>query len=129
MSRRLCEFYNLAPQLVVPDVRKAAEYYRDKFGFEIDGFFFDEPPVYSIVHRDGATIHFGRSDNGETKNNEMVRKGSRLDVYILISDVVALYDELKERGANIVEGPIERVYGRTEITVVDENGFHLVFGE
>jgi len=40
-----------------------------------------------------------------------------------------LLDELKASGANIVEGPIARPYGRTEITVLDDNGYQIVFGE
>jgi len=128
MDRKPCEFYRVAPQFVVPDVVKAAEYYRDKFGFEILGYFLD-PPVFAIVSRDGVEIHFGKSDSGEVKINNSVRKGLGTDAYIFISDVIGLHDELKSRGADIVEGPIERPYDRTEITVVDENGYQIVFGE
>src|SRR5690349_22327315 len=119
MSRPKSEFYRLAPQFVVPDVVKSAEFYRDKLGFEILGYFLD-PPVFAIVRRDGAEIHFGKSDRGEVKVNDSVRKGLGTDAYIFISDIVGLHEELKKRGANIVEGPIERPYGRIEITVVDE---------
>jgi hypothetical protein len=128
MSRKICEFSRLAPQFIVPDVVQAAEYYRDKFGFEILGYFLD-PPVFAIVRRDGAEIHFGKSDTGKVKVNDSVRKGLGTDAYIFISDVVGLHDELTRRGANIVEGPVERPYDRTEITVVDENGYQIVFGE
>jgi hypothetical protein len=34
----------VAPQFIVPDVVAAAEYYRDKLGFQILGYFL-EPPV------------------------------------------------------------------------------------
>lgn len=128
MSRPRCEFYRLAPQFVVPDVVESAEYYRDTFGFEILGYFLD-PPVFAIVRRDGAEIHFGKSDTGRVNINDSVRKGLGTDAYIFISDVNALYEELKTRGANIVEGPVQRPYGRSEITVVDENGYQIVFGE
>lgn len=128
MSRPKCEFYRLAPQFVVPDVVKSAEYYRDKFGFEILGYFLD-PPVFAIVRRDGAEIHLGKSDNGEVNLNDSVRKGLGTDAYIFISDVIGLHEELKQRGANIVEGPIERPYDRIELTVIDEDGYQIVFGE
>ena len=128
MSRRKCEFYRLAPQFVVPDVVKSAEYYRDRFGFEILGYFLD-PPVFAIVSRDGAEIHLGKSDNGDVNLNDSVRKGLGTDAYIFVSDVLALYDELQERGANIVEGPVERPYDRVELTVVDTCGYQIVFGE
>ena len=128
MSRPKCEFYRLAPQFVVPDVVKSAEYYRDKLGFEILSYFLD-PPVFAIVRRDGAEIHFGKSDKGEVNLNECVRKGLGTDAYIFISDVISLHEELISRGANVVEGPIERPYARIELTVRDEDGYQIVFGE
>jgi hypothetical protein len=53
----------IAPHFVVPDVVRAAEYYRDKFGFEIRGFFAN-PPVFTIVRREEIEIHLGKSSDG-----------------------------------------------------------------
>jgi len=128
MSRPRCEFYRLAPQFVVPDVVKSAEYYRDKLGFEILGYFLD-PPVFAIVRRDGAEIHLGKSDSGQVNPNDRVRRGLGTDAYIFVSDVIGLCDELKANGVNIIEGPVERPYDRTEITVLDDDGYQIVFGE
>ena len=128
MSRSKCEFQSVAPQFVVPDVVKSAEYYRDKLGFEILGYFLD-PPVFAIVRRGGTEIHLGTSDNGSVNLNESVRKGLGTDAYVFISDVISLNDELTLRGANIVEGPIERPYGRIELSVRDDDGYQIVFGE
>ena len=118
----------IAPQFVVPDVVKTAEYYRDFLGFKILGFFSD-PPVYAMVARDGVEIHFGSADGDEIKVNESVRKGLGTDAYIFVSDVQKLYEEFLERSVNITEGPVKRIYNCTEITVKDCNGFQLVFGE
>jgi catechol 2,3-dioxygenase-like lactoylglutathione lyase family enzyme len=128
MSAKECEFFRLAPQFVVPDVRRSAEYYRDKFGFEILGYFLD-PPVFAIVRRGGAEIHFGKSDDGEVNLNNSVRRGFGTDAYIFVSDILRLFDELRENGVAIVDGPTERPYGRTEITVLDEDGYQIVFGQ
>ena len=128
MSRPHCEFLRIAPQFVVPDVVKSAEYYRDKLGFEILGYFLD-PPVFAIVRRDGAEIHLGKSDKGAVNPNDLVRKRLGTDAYIFISDVIGLHEELKSRGANIFEGPVERPYGRIELTVIDGDGYQIVFGE
>ncbi len=46
-----------------------------------------------------------------------------------MSDMDALHQELLEGGAEIVEGPMRRVYNRVEITIKDCNGFQLVFRE
>ena len=118
----------IAPQFVVTDVVKTAEYYRDFLGFKILGYFLD-PPVYAMVARDGVEIHFGKADGDEIKVNESVRKGLGSDAYIFVSDVQKLYEEFLTSGANITEGPIKRIYNCTEITVKDCNGFQLVFGE
>ena len=126
MPKPLCT--GIAPQFVVTDVVKTAEFYRDKLGFELLGYFLD-PPVFAMVRRDSAEIHFGKADTEQTQTNEMVRKGLGTDAYIFVTDVNTLYEEFVESGVEIAEGPIKRVYDCTEITVKDCNGFQLVFGE
>ena len=118
----------IAPQFVVPDVVRTAEFYRDKLGFELLGYFAD-PPVYAMVRRNSAEIHFGKADGDSIKFNEMVRRGLGTDAYIFVTDVNALYEEFRANGVEITEGPIKRIYECTEITVKDCNGFQLVFGE
>ena len=122
------KFNKIAPQIVVPDVVKTAEYYRDTLGFSILSYFLD-PPVYAMVERDGVEIHFGKSDSGEIKTNEMVRKGLGIEVYIWVSDIEKLFEELKERNADIKDGIITRIYGSREIVIVDCNGFRICFGD
>jgi len=118
----------IAPQFVVPDVVRTAEFYCEKLGFELLGYFLD-PPVYAMVRRDNAEIHFGKADSERVQTNETVRKGLGTDAYIFVSDVNALYEEFVERGVDVVEGPTKRIYNCTEITIKDCNGFQLVFGE
>ncbi len=121
------KFAKITPQFVVLDVVKTAEYYRDVLGFSILGYFLD-PPVFAMVERDGAELHFGKADGNEMKVNESVRRGLGTDAYIIVSDINGLHKELVEKGANIIDGPVKRVYGNTEITIKDCNGFQLVFG-
>jgi catechol 2,3-dioxygenase-like lactoylglutathione lyase family enzyme len=121
-------FTGIAPQFVVPDVVLTAEFYRDKLGFELLGYFAD-PPVYAMVRRDSAELHFGKADSGAVQVNETVRRGLGTDAYIFVTDVNALFAEFTEKGVDIIDGPIKRVYNCTEITVRDCNGFTLVFGE
>src|SRR5437868_15498622 len=122
------EFYAIAPTFVVPDVVRTAEHYRDVLGFEVLGYFMD-PPVFAIVRRGGAEIHFGRSDAGRVVTNESIRAGLGADAYIFVSDMKALHDEFIASGADILEGPIERPYRRVEIGVIDRDGHKLVFVE
>lgn len=120
------ELKSIAPQFVVPDVVATAEYYRDVLGFNILGYW-AEPPVYSMVARDGVEIHFGKAESAGASNST-VRSGS-FDVYIWVTDVEAIFDELTATGADILEGPVKRIYESTEVVVRDLNGFHLVFAD
>jgi hypothetical protein len=45
----------IAPLFLVEDVVRAAEYYRDKLGFEIGPYFLD-PPVFVIVRRNDIAL-------------------------------------------------------------------------
>jgi len=111
----------------VPDVVAAAEYYRDVLGFQVLGYFLD-PPVYAMVGRDVAVIHFGKADHGVVpSSNQTRRRGLGIDAYIWVNDLQALHAELKQRGAKIVEGPVERIYHCLELVVDDLFGFRLVF--
>jgi catechol 2,3-dioxygenase-like lactoylglutathione lyase family enzyme len=117
----------IAPQFVVPDVVQAAEYYRDKLGFTILGYFRD-PPVFAMVSRDGIEIHFGKSDTGEAAPGTQQRRGG-LDAYINVEDLDGVYRDLQKRGANIIDGPTVRIYKMREIVIKDLNGYVIAFGE
>ena len=126
MENPAVRFKRIAPQYVVPDVVKTAEFYRDKLGFTILGYFAD-PPVYAMVARDEVEIHFGKADGDTIQINEMVRRGLGNDAYIWVSDIEKLVEELSERGVEIVEGPVKRIYESIEVVIKDCNGFQLVF--
>jgi len=119
------EFKSIAPSFVVSDVVATAEYYRDVLGFAILGYFAD-PPVFAMVGRGGVEIHFGKADAEPQRSNLELRQISS-DAYIWVSDVYALFDELKAKGADIIEGPVMRIYNCLELEVRDCNGFKLVF--
>jgi catechol 2,3-dioxygenase-like lactoylglutathione lyase family enzyme len=118
---------HIAPLLVVTDVVRTAEYYRDVLGFTIGGYF-GSPPVFTMVSRGPMWIPLGKSDTEEVTRNLTVRKLGH-DGYIWMDSLDALVDELRARGANIVEGPVTRIYGMREITVDDIDGHRLIFGE
>lgn len=120
-------FNGIAPEFVVPDVKTAAEYYRDILGFEINSYFL-EPPVFAIVERDGLRIHLGKADSNTVNLNIEHRKIAS-DAYIWVDDTVKLFEELKMRNADIVEEPTMRVYGMREMRVRDLNGYIFTFGD
>jgi hypothetical protein len=93
---------SISPSFAVAEVVAAAEYYRDKLGFQIVGYFLD-PPIYAIVRRDSVEIHLGRIEsNGPSSPNAVRRR--------------------------IAGPPEKRVYRCYEMVVEDSSGFRIAFG-
>jgi catechol 2,3-dioxygenase-like lactoylglutathione lyase family enzyme len=121
------------PVLGVRDVRRAAEYYRDVLGFELDprngvfeGVGDDEPGgVYGIVRRGGAEVHF-QIRRGALPERD--RERIETDVYLFVPDVDALHEELGKRGARVWGPPADARHGIREIRVEDIDGYRITFG-
>ena len=51
------------------------------------------------------------------------------DAYIYVSNVDRLAAQLRAKKADIVEGPVDRIYNMRELLVRDCNGYVLAFGQ
>jgi uncharacterized glyoxalase superfamily protein PhnB len=119
----------IAPYFLVADVAKAAAYYRDRLGFRIVGQFFEDPPVFAMVGRDGdQTIMLARMEGGRGGSNRGY-KDIGIDAYLWVDDVDALYAEFQHAAVDIVMPPTLRIYGMKELEVRDLDGYVLCFGE
>ena len=127
-------FVGAVPQFTVPDVVRTAEYYRDVLGFQIAGYWdgervslaTDPPPVFAIVWRDQVQVFFNRADEPVVRTRPA--EGAP-DVYLRVEGIDAFAEELRTRGADIIDGPEDRVYGQRELVIADCNGLILAFGE
>lgn len=127
------DFVSVVPQFTVPDLVRTVAYYRDVLGFEVLGYWNGsqvtaEPadPVFAIVQRGQAQVFFSRGDGSEVRTG---RAESAYDVYFHVVGVDALAEELRSRGAEILDGPEDRIYGQRELMVSDCNELILAFGE
>jgi catechol 2,3-dioxygenase-like lactoylglutathione lyase family enzyme len=120
-------FLEAAPFLLVDDVVKAAEHYRDKLGFEI-GRYFGSPPGFVIMRHNTTRIMLRQSLSHPALHSNVAKLGDALDLYVWVSDVTALASELRGRGATIVGEP-ELEDGRREMFVKDLDGYLICFGE
>ena len=118
----------VAPYFLVADVVRAAEYYRDKLGFTIRGYFFEDPPVFAMVGRDDQIIMLALIENERGGSNRGY-KDIALDAYLWTDDVDALYAEFRQNGADILSPPQMRIYGMKELEVRDLDGYILCFGQ
>jgi catechol 2,3-dioxygenase-like lactoylglutathione lyase family enzyme len=106
-------------------VVRTAEYYRDVLGFEIVGYW-ATPPAFAIVRRNRVEMFFNRADGSPPRTG---RAGDAYDAYLHASGVEALAGELRQRGAEIIEGPVCRRYRQIELVVRDCSGLVIAFGE
>ena len=127
-------FEAAVPQFTVPDLVRTAEYYRDVLGFRIAGYWDgarvslvpDIPPVFAIVWRDQVQVFFNRADQSKVRTD---RAQGAYDAYFRVTGIDALAEELRAGGAEILDGPEDRVYEQRELVIRDCNDLILCFGE
>ena len=120
----------VVPYFLVQDVFATAEFYRDVLGFGFNVFFGD-PPSFTIVERDDARIMFRQvrpARAGVARPNRAIMDET-FDAYIYVSEVDQLASELLAKNADIIEGPVGRIYDMRELVVRDCNGYVLAFGQ
>ena len=109
-----------ATVFVVQDVLRSVEHYRDVLGFHTE-FTYGKPTFYAGIERDDLVIHLQAAS--ETK-----RQPGHGAVYVFVTDVDALYQELKSRGARTLNEPKNYPYGMRDFDIDDIDGNHLCFG-
>src|SRR5262245_31025091 len=118
------QMLRINPYLLVSDVYKTAEYYRDVLGFAFEQFW-GSPPNFVMVHRDAIQLMFcqptDRTASVERPNRRSVR--TAFDAYIYVRDVDSLYAELEKKGAKLLSEPTDRPHDCREFELEDCNGY------
>jgi predicted enzyme related to lactoylglutathione lyase len=78
------------------------------------------------VWRDQVQVFFSRADQADVRAR---RAEDAPDAYLRVTGIDALAEELRTRGADILDGPEDRIHGQRELVVKDCNGLILCFGE
>jgi predicted lactoylglutathione lyase len=118
----------VTPYFPVADVEKSVAHYEQKLGFQCD-YAVGNPLEFAICSRDGLGIMFKKVSSPELiKPNE--EQGGTWEAFFWVSDVMALYAELKENYADVVYGPIiQESYRMNEFAIRDCDGHVLGFGQ
>jgi uncharacterized glyoxalase superfamily protein PhnB len=104
------------PTLAVGDVDAGIDHYRDVLGFE-ELWRYGEPTAHAGIRFGTVEIHLSAKPPNPG--------GGWL--YFVVSDVDALRDALRERGADIVHPPQDQPWGMREMAVRDLVGNGLTF--
>ena len=112
----------ISPMLVVANMAETLAFYRDILGFTV----ILESPGYSIVERDGQTIHFQKAASEEVMN--CVR--GHTEIYIEVSDIHPLWEHVKSfKNRYKIRDLFDRDYGMTEFHISDPNDCLVFIGE
>jgi predicted enzyme related to lactoylglutathione lyase len=103
------------PELPVENVERAQQHYRDALGFDI-GWTIPKGTLGS-VSRDGIAIFFRMT----------LRPFAPAIHWIFAANIDATYDELRSRGARIVEPLEKKPWGLRQFTVEDIDGNRFYF--
>lgn len=123
------QFHGVQPVLPVSDVTRAARYFRDVLGFEID-FIAGEPPSYARVkkghertHGDPVYIRLWQCrstpDTGRSWKGEIVIHVGH--------DVDGLHEAYVRRGVTVVEPLASQPWGLREFAIREPDGHVLRF--
>jgi uncharacterized glyoxalase superfamily protein PhnB len=122
-------FSKLTPVLIVEDVNRMVDFYRDILGFTLAATLPDAGAfVFAQMSQGNIEMMFqtrASIDDAMAPLQEN-RPGGSLTIYIDVDDVDALLASIDGK-AEIVKGLEATFYGTREFTIVDPAGFYLTF--
>ncbi len=108
--------------LAVADMDETCRFYSEILGFSTQM----ESPDYSILERDGHTIHFMSAAGQEVL--DAVR--GHTEIYIEVSDIHSLWQHVREfKDRFKIRDLFDREYGMTEFHIADPNDCLVFVGE
>jgi predicted enzyme related to lactoylglutathione lyase len=112
----------ISPMLVAADMEETILFYKNVLGFEPTL----QSPEYTIVERDGQTIHFQKAPSEEVMN--CVR--GHTEIYIEVSGIRSLWKHVKAfKRQYRIRDLFDREHGMTEFHIDDPNGCLVLVGE
>jgi catechol 2,3-dioxygenase-like lactoylglutathione lyase family enzyme len=112
----------ISPMLAVADMEETLGFYQEVLGFTP----MMKSAGYSIVERNGQTIHFQKAASEEVMR--CVR--GHTEIYIQVSDIHPLWDHVKTfKNRYRIRDLFDRDYGMTEFHISDPNDCLIFVGE
>jgi catechol 2,3-dioxygenase-like lactoylglutathione lyase family enzyme len=108
--------------LAVADMEETIAFYQNVLGFSAAV----KSPEYTIVERDGQTIHFQKAASEEVM--KCVR--GHTEIYIEVSGIHALWEHVRQfKDRYPIRDLFDREYGMTEFHIGDPNECLVFVGE
>lgn len=117
-----------ATVMLVSDVKRSAEYFRDALGFRFDRTWGD-PPSFCMVWRDEQCFMLKQVADPSVIRPMHTVEPVVWDAYLWVDDVDALHDEFVASDATVAKPPHVTGYHVKELVVVDPDGHQICFGQ
>ena len=112
----------ISPMLASDNMNESISFYETVLGFKPTL----KSPEYSIVERDGQTIHIQKAASEEV----MKSMRQHTEIYIEVSGIHALWEHAKTfKNRYRIRDLFERDYGMTEFHIADPHGCLVFVGE
>ena len=112
----------ISPMLAVANMDESIAFYQNVLGFAIA----QQSPEYSVIERDGQTIHLQRAASDEIV--KILR--NHVEIYIEVSGIQQLWQHVQSfKDRYRLRDLFERDYGMTEFHVIDPNSCLVFVGE
>ena len=122
MSTTTGQVKRISPMLAVADMDATLDFYITVLGFEVTL----RSPTYSIVARDGATIHLMKA--ADEKVLQAVR--GHTEIYIEVAEIAPLWEHVRAfKNVYRIRDLFDRDYGMREFHIADPNGCLVFVGE
>lgn len=113
--------------LLVKDVVHSVNWYVEKLGFSSVEFSGD-PVNFAIIERDANYIMFSQVDPELFKLHWKTAEKAN-NIFFWVDDIEALYNEFKDKGANIGFELYLAPWGGKEFGINDPDEYDIFFGE
>ena len=117
----------ISPVLLVSDIGRSVDYYRDRLGFTCTTF--GTPPTFASAERDGSSILLALCPEPDRIVPNWKIVDQTWNVYLRVDDADAMYAEVQERGAGIDYTLYDAPHGFREFGVQDPDGHDIAFGQ
>ena len=121
----------LTPNLIVSNVERSAEFYRDVLGFSVQMTVPDAPPfAFAIVTTGSVEVFLNSHESAAAEYPAFAGRpiGGTLTLFFEVVNIAEAYESLK--GTVDVVMPFEKKwYGMTEFAFLDPDGYVITYAE
>ena len=125
------DLQKLTPNLIVSDVQRSIDFYRDVLEFTVSQTVPDKGPfVFAIVTRGGVEVFLNAPGPAPAEYPELAARdiGGSLTLFIQVKGIRQAHEQLKDRVTVVM--PLEKKwYGPTEFAFTDPDGYVITFAE